>query len=85
MSQIVFAALVAIAFGALYLVNRAVRAFIGWINRTPGPRERLVPYLVIFGVAGGVVGGLMHAPYTAAAQQCRVAGKPVIPCVLSPI
>lgn len=85
MSQIVFATLAAMVFGLLYLANRAVRAVIAWLNRTPGPRERLVPYLVIFGVVGGVAGGLAYEPYSAAAQQCHAAGKPVIPCALFPI
>ena len=81
MSQVFFAVLGAIAFCTLYIIGRTIRSIIAWINRAPGPKERIGFYLAIFAVMGACAGWFAYKPFVMA-QQCQAGGQPVIPCTL---
>jgi hypothetical protein len=64
----------------MYLLGRQVRRFIAWMNGAEPPRERPVPYSVLFFIVGFVLGSFLQPPWDRGVQ-CREAGRPVVSCI----
>jgi hypothetical protein len=65
-----------------YLLFRQARRFGAWVQREEGPKERVVPMLVILAAIGFVAGSLAQ-PLWDKGAQCAATGRPVMQCFLA--
>ncbi|HHQ9150358.1 TPA: hypothetical protein ACSWAI_004232 [Escherichia coli] len=70
-----------IAFPILYILGRIVRAGGAWLEREEGPKDRVLPKIIIFALIGFFLGCLAQ-PVWDSISACRDYGNPIGKCLL---
>ena len=65
-----------IAFPILYILGRIVRAGGAWLEREEGPKDRVLPKIIIFALIGFFLGCLAQ-PVWDSISACRDYGNPI--------
>ncbi|CAF4678466.1 hypothetical protein AI2831V1_1276, partial [Escherichia coli] len=69
-----------IAFPILYILGRIVRAGGAWLEREEGPKDRVLPKIIIFALIGFFLGCLAQ-PVWDSISVCRDYGNPIGKCL----
>ena len=67
----------------LYLIVRLLRRFEAWRSRGDGPKERVIPTLIIIGLVGFIPGSLAQSLWEQSAA-CRSSGHSSVQCLFIP-
>lgn len=70
-------------FPALYFVGFQVRRLGAWSKREEGPKDRIGFFLLVAAIFGFGVGSFAQ-PLWNKADECKLAGQPVLSCIFFP-
>lgn len=72
----------ALVLPAAYFVRYLLRRSGAWFKGEEGPKDRVIPFMLLWAVLGFGIGSFAQPLWNKGAA-CQAAGQPVVPCVMA--
>lgn len=82
MTMVMFCAIGALLFMAIYWIGLQVRRLVAWVKKSDPPKERVGAMLVVMALVG-VFGGWLAVEPVGQGWACYEAGEQIVPCIMA--